>query len=215
KKHNKKALRLRNACEDLLLAKDIVLKKQHIFCSIDIEAWEHDHSCLMEIGWSMMDTRNNLFLDQHYLMSEYRHLKNGSYVPDHKLQFQFGTSVWCTLPQALSELKKNLDWAVASAGGVYIVGHGFDSDLKYLSKQDFLWPGKDPQAIDTKDIANSGVLKILNTDLLYGASIQNIETTPSLVKCLNAFNINAWCLHNAGNDAHYTLELLLALADKE
>ncbi|KAL0094592.1 hypothetical protein F4703DRAFT_1025692 [Phycomyces blakesleeanus] len=215
KKINKRNERMKQAEEELKMSKELIEKKKNVFCSIDIEAWERDQSLLLEIGWSMYDSKTDLYMDQHYLINTYKHLKNGNFVEDNKLRFQFGTSVWSTLPQALNELKKDLDWAVERDGEVILIGHGFESDLKYLSKHKFRWPGTRPGENDSEDVHKSAVTWILNTDTLYAASIHDLHNPPSLGKTLKLFDIDTWCLHNAGNDAHYTLQLFLALVSKE
>ncbi|KAG0164868.1 hypothetical protein DFQ28_010266 [Apophysomyces sp. BC1034] len=212
-KANKTRERMSKATSEWKQAKSLVQGKQYVLFSIDIEAWEQDHSILLEIGWTMYDTRHDQYMDQHYLVNTYRHLQNGKYVDDQKLRFQFGTSVWCTLKQTLEELKKDLDWATQRDGGFVLVGHGLESDLKYLAKQKFLWPGRAGE-MDTIDVEKSALVVVLNTDTIYGASISDLHNPPSLGKTLSLLNIEHWCMHNAGNDAHYTMELLMALVGK-
>ncbi|KAL0082945.1 hypothetical protein J3Q64DRAFT_1642157 [Phycomyces blakesleeanus] len=208
-KMNKGRDRLRVAKEELKLAHALIEAKQYVFVSLDIEAYEEDHSILLEIGWSIYDSKTDLYMDQHYINSSYRHLVNGKYVDNQKLRFQFGTSVWCTLKQALEELRKDLDWAVERDGGFVLVGHGLDSDIKYLATQKFKWPGR--RGGDVDNVRISAAVAILNTDTMYGASIGNPTNPPSLGTTLSKVGIDAWCLHNAGNDAHYTLLLFMTL----
>ncbi|KAI8639306.1 hypothetical protein BD408DRAFT_392507 [Parasitella parasitica] len=210
KKKTKQLTRLYDAKQKETLARKLVNTSSCIFVSIDIEAYEKDHSILLEIGWSIYDAGSKKFLDQHYINDQYRHLVNGLYVDDQKEKFNYGTSVWCSLKQALSELRKDLDWAVKREGGFVLVGHGLDSDLKYLASQGFLWPDKSGGA-GTQDVEKSARIAILNTDIIYGASINNLDNPPSLGRTLTLFEIETWNLHNAGNDAHYTLLLLLKL----
>lgn len=234
KKANARATKLREAHDAWRYAAELARSPgEYVLCSIDIEAWEQDHSILLEIGWTLYDTRTDRYMDQHYLISSYRHLSNGRYVDDQKLRFGFGTSVWCTLPQALAELKKDLDWCVMRDGGFVLVGHGLDSDLKYLRQAKFLWPGRHPGVDDTLDIQQSALITIINTDVLYAASVNDLHNPPSLGRTLSLFGIDHWCLHNAGNigkgrvihgcywstldvgnDAHYTMVLLKALVAK-
>ncbi|KAL9539162.1 hypothetical protein MBANPS3_010424 [Mucor bainieri] len=209
KKKTKQFNRIREAHEEAALAKRLVNASNYVFVSIDIEAYERDHSILLEIGWSMFDASTNTCMDQHYINDQYRHLLNGQFVEDQKERFNYGTSVWCSMKQALIELRKDLDWAVARDGGFVLVGHGLDSDLKYLAKQNFLWPGK--HGGDVASVEDSAKIAILNTDTIYGSSINDLHNPPSLGKTLALFGIDTWNLHNAGNDAHYTLLLLLKL----
>lgn len=196
KKKNKQLVRLREAKQEEELAKELVNSSNYVFVSIDIEAYEKDHSILLEIGWSIYDASTKKFMDQHYINDQYRHLVNGQFVEDQKEKFNYGTSVWCSLKQALIELRKDLDWAVKRDGGFVLVGHGLDSDLKYLAKQGFLWPSK--HSTDTHSVEDSAKVAILNTDTIYGSSINNLHNPPSLGKTLALFNIETWNLHNAG-----------------
>lgn len=196
KKKNKQISRTLKAKKEEELAKRLVNDTNYVFVSIDIEAYEKDHSILLEIGWSMYDARTKTFCDQHYINDQYRHLVNGQFVEDQKERFNYGTSVWCSLKKALAELRKDLDWAVERDGGFVLVGHGLDSDLKYLAKQGFLWPSK--HGTDVHNVDDSAKVAILNTDTIYGSSINDLHNPPSLGKTLNLLGIETWNLHNAG-----------------
>ncbi|ORE02921.1 hypothetical protein BCV72DRAFT_40907 [Rhizopus microsporus var. microsporus] len=213
KKLNKKHEHMRKAKEEAALGKRLVEEGKYVFMAIDLEAYERDHSIILEIGWSIFDSRTRRFMDQHYLIDSYQHLINETFVDDQKLKFDYGTSVWCSLKQALEELKKDLTWAVKRDGGFVLVGHGLISDLKYLRQQKFMWPTVDGG--ETKDVNNSACVAILNTDTIYGASINDLHNPPSLGKTLDNFGVETWNLHNAGNDAHYTMLLLLILLGYE
>ena len=197
KKANKAAEKLQRAKDDWQQANQLVQSKQYVFIAIDIEAWEQDHSILLEIGWSLYDSKTDQYMDQHYLINTYRHLTNGRYVSDQKLRFAFGTSVWCSLDQALKELRKDLDWCVQCDGGFVLVGHGLDSDLRYLQKAKFRWPVSNGNG-DTLDVNQSALVTICNTDEMYAASIGNLHNPPSLGTTLGLFGIDCWNLHNAG-----------------
>ncbi|CEG82274.1 hypothetical protein RMATCC62417_16370 [Rhizopus microsporus] len=213
KKLNKQHERMRKAKEEAALGKRLVEEGKYVFMAIDLEAYERDHSIILEIGWSIFDTRTRRFMDQHYLIDSYQHLINETFVDDQKLKFDYGTSVWCSLKQAFEELKKDLTWAVERDGGFVLVGHGLTSDLKYLRQQKFMWPTVDGG--ETKDVNNSACVAILNTDTIYGASINDLHNPSSLGKTLDNFGVETWNLHNAGNDAHYTMLLLLILLGYE
>ncbi|KAI7869177.1 hypothetical protein BDF14DRAFT_1880347 [Spinellus fusiger] len=212
KKTNKANVRSQHGRHELDLAIRLVQQKQYVFISLDIEAYEKDHSILLEIGWSMYDSKNDMFLDQHYMINDYRHLTNGTYVDDQKLKFQFGSSVWCGLKQAFEELRKDIDWAIERDGGFALIGHGLASDLKYLEQQKFKWPSKVRKEI--KDRKSGSAIKILNTDTMYGVYINQQHNPPSLRNTLEFMDIESWCLHNAGNDAHYTMELFMKIVEK-
>lgn len=214
KKLNKQRERIEKAHQEVQLAKRLVIsEKNYMFIAIDIEAYERDHSIILELGWSIFDSRKNRFMDQHYLIDSYAHLNNGTFVEDQKLKFSFGTSVWCSLAQALKELRKDLDWAVERDGGFVLVGHGLSSDLKYLSKQKFMWPAVNGGEV--LDVNQSACIAIVNTDTIYGSSINDLHNPPSLGRTLDLLGIETWNLHNSGNDAHYTMLLFLTLVNYE
>lgn len=197
KTKNKQLEKLKQAKLERSLAKTLFEQKRYVFVSIDIEAYELDHSILTEIGWSMYDSKTNRFLDQHYINESYMHLKNGKFVDDERDHFIFGTSVCCSLKQAFEELKKDLQWAKERDGGFVLVGHGFDSDVTYLHTKKFKWPAMYGTA-DTLDIEESAKIAILNTDTIYGASINDLHNPPSLGKTCDLLQIETWHLHNAG-----------------
>ncbi|CAO3593157.1 unnamed protein product [Absidia cylindrospora] len=215
---NKRQRKLEDAQEDWRRTSDLLQDRQYVFISLDIEAFEIDHSILLEIGWTLYDSRHDTYMDQHYMIDTYRHLRNGKYVDDQRMNFGFGTSVWCTLPQALDELHKDLDWATCRDGGFVLVGHGLNSDLMYLKQCQFLWPTTDNSSDyydgGVLDVQDSAMVTIVNTDTLYGAYIGDLHNPPSLGRCLGLMEIEHWNLHNAGNDAHYTMELMMKLMDK-
>jgi hypothetical protein len=232
KKKNKAEQKLVMAAEEVQLGKRLIADKRYVLFSIDIEAYELDHLILLEVGWSLYDSRTEKLMDQHYLVDNYRHLTNGKFVEDCKMKFMFGTSVWCSLQQILIELRKDLDWAVKRDGGFVLVGHGLDSDITYLRKQGFMWPA--PFGGETLDINSSAMIAQLNTDTIYGSTIGDLHNPPSLGRTLTLLGVDTWHLHNAGkcivvmsnlfgaflmnhiigNDAHYTMLLLMLLLGK-
>ncbi|RUS35361.1 mitochondrial carrier domain-containing protein [Jimgerdemannia flammicorona] len=194
--------RLENLQSQWHRAAQLVSEKKYIFLSVDIEAWERDHSRLLEIGWTLYDSQREQLQDQHYLISDYRHLTNGSFVADRKQNFMFGTSVWSTLQEALHELNKDLAWAVDRDGGVVLVGHDLKSDIVYLEKVGVMC-GE----------SNENVVGRFDTAEIYAAKNKEPNNRASLGKALDGLEMENWCLHNAGNDAHYTMELFLKLCD--
>lgn len=196
KKKNKARAKLYEAKALRELGRKLVHDQKYVFVSIDIEAYEMDHRILLEIGWSMYDAKTEKFLDQHYAIDSYKHLTNGKFVDDQRMRFSFGVTVWCSLKQALKELRKDLDWAVERDGGFILVGHGLDSDIKYLKQHKFQWPTA--KNSETPNVEDSAIVAILNTDVIYGASVNDMHNPPSLGRTLNLLNIENWNLHNAG-----------------
>lgn len=171
-------------------ASHLVSERAHVFLSVDVEAYEHNHSCLLEIGWTLFDSRRQLLQDQHYLISDYRNLSNGTYVADRKRNFMFGTSVWSTLKEALRELNRDLEWAVRRDGGIILVGHDLKSDIDYLNKAGIAWPWAESSSED--------FMQQFDTAEIYAAKTGNPNNKTGLGKSLDDLGIDNWCLHNAG-----------------
>ncbi|KAG0004582.1 hypothetical protein BGZ65_000106 [Modicella reniformis] len=131
------------------------------FISVDIESYERDHSRILEIGWSIWDSREHKIADKHYAISDYQHLKNGKYVPDRRDRFSFGQTV----------------------------------DEGYLRQMGIVFP----ETMIKFDTLNLNVGRTGNA------------TKTGLGKLLDELEIENYSLHNAGNDAHYTMELFLCL----
>jgi hypothetical protein len=199
KKQNKRKQRLQDAITYWKAASDLVKAQRYVFVSFDIEVYEMDHKVLLELGWSMYDSRNKKFMDQHYINNAYRHLSNGRFVDDQKLKFMFGVSVWASIDQALTEFRKDLEWCVRRDGGFILVGHGHESDIKFLAMQKFKWPtAANGGRGSTTDVNQSAFIATLDTKTLYGAYCNDMHNPPSLGRTLDNLNLESWCLHNAG-----------------
>ena len=55
------------------------------------------------------------------------------------------------------------------------------------------------------------IREVMDTQLLY-AHLRTEKNSPGLATTLYGLGIEAQCLHNAGNDARYTLEALIRIA---
>ncbi|RKP26707.1 hypothetical protein SYNPS1DRAFT_27613 [Syncephalis pseudoplumigaleata] len=163
----------------------------HIFMAVDIEAWERDQRRVLEVGWSMYDARRDRYLDQHYNVVEHRALRNGRYVPDLRDNFVFGKSTWVSLKEIVKTIQADLD----TEAPLVFIGHDVRGDIKYLESI----------GVTVPDTAIT-----LDTAKLHCA-ITGAEQTTSLGKMLDYLNIDHFFLHNAGNDAHYTLQAFLEL----
>ncbi|KAM3584318.1 hypothetical protein VKS41_003140 [Umbelopsis sp. WA50703] len=198
KKRSKAAQRLNAAISNWKSAIDLMKAEKYVFVSFDIETYEMDHRIILELGWSMYDSKMKKFLDQHYINSAYRSLSNGRFVDDQKLRFLFGVSVWATLDQMLREFRMDLDWCVKRDGGYILIGHGIESDINFLKKQSFKWPSLALPGPGTLDVKESAFVAILDTETIYGAHCKELGNTASLGRALDSLKIDSWCLHNAG-----------------
>ncbi|KAF9087926.1 hypothetical protein BGX29_000546 [Mortierella sp. GBA35] len=169
------------------------------FISVDIESHEYNHDKILEIGWSIWDSGVHKFMDKHYAISDYRHLRNGKFVADRRDRFMFGTTVWENLQGSIAAFQQDLEKAVRrnERGRLVLIAHDMSSDMKYLSGMGVTFP--------------EGMIQF-DTVEMNSARVGDANIKTGLGKLLDEVGIENYCLHNAGNDAHYTLELFLWLA---
>ncbi|AMD19501.1 HCL650Wp [Eremothecium sinecaudum] len=203
------SIQWREMTETLRLLRD----RNTILFSIDIEAYEVMNSVITEIGICIYDPRENqntltpLYRTFHLCPSESLDCLNLNYVPEHKKNFLVGESQVLPLVQCVDFIQGLVNYYLrqGSDDDKYtraIVGHGIASDLRWLER------------IFIKLPSTSG--KSSRVRLLDTASIcQNFygKGAFSLAKALRLHDIPHSYLHNAGNDAYYTLQLLMNMTD--
>ncbi|CAG8442049.1 8041_t:CDS:2 [Ambispora leptoticha] len=197
KKFNKEAVtkaKLLNNLKELARARQMYEEKVYYFVAIDVESYEKDHSCLLEVGWSIYDSRKDIFMDRHFCVKEYRHLKNGQYLADMKDRFMFGKTVWASLAEISEEFLRDITPDDESDDKVTVlVGHDVNIDVKYFEGM-----GKHMKN------ALENLVKF-DTAIMYAAREGKAHDRVSLGNLADALNVENYCLHNAGNDAHFTL----------
>ncbi|PPJ53661.1 hypothetical protein CBER1_00896 [Cercospora berteroae] len=179
--------------------------------AIDCEAFEMDQSKVTEVGISTIDTTSvralqpqsygqsyPLIASSHYRIKEHGHLRNRRYSKGNPNNFQHGKTAWVSIEEAREVLRAMLE-DVESTREVVLVGHALKNDLAYLRRL----------GIDALAIPNV----VLQLDTQRIATPKRL--TPGLGKLLTALAIPADNLHNAGNDAHFTLRAVLEIARKE
>ena len=197
--------------------------KDVVFISVDCEAYEHDQSQVTEIGMSVLDIRDIVGIEQdawlskmkhaHFRPIEYRNLVNRQYVRGCPDRFAFGTSTWVNLDDAAQVLKRifqdpaslqraaDLKHTISTEKRkIVLVGHALSNEIKYLQKLGFAlpWLHTDVRRVDTQVLAGS-----------------TKKVTVGLQRLLQSLGIQPTHLHNAGNDATYTLQALILMAIKE
>jgi DNA polymerase III epsilon subunit-like protein len=210
-------------------------QKRKIFVCIDCEAFELAQEKVTEIGICVLDTADiteeNLDLTKadaidwskilksaHFVINEYKDLINSKFVQGHPTKFSFGTSEALPLPQAAEMLERlfqdptqveNLlgTW-IAPEGEpreVILVGHDLRADIDFLKHVKF----------DIRSAKN--VIATADTHRINGKSSQT--SVKRLLKTLQFDSVEdleqqQW-LHNAGNDAVWTMKALVAMARVE
>lgn len=195
-----------------------------VFIAFDVEAYEKDHEKITEIGVSVLDTLDLVDVapgrdgkqwhgkirTRHFRIKEYQHLQNKEYVNGCPDRFEFGSSEFIDLedaPHALASCFKPPYFAHPRAPNfnaelkrdIVLVGHDISCDINFLHRIGYN-PLNLPNVLECFDTAS--------IDRTWRRS----GNTRSLGNILNDFDLLGWNLHNAGNDAHYTMQVLLALA---
>ncbi|KAH0371547.1 hypothetical protein KCU65_g1729, partial [Aureobasidium melanogenum] len=188
-----------------------------VFVCIDLEAFEFAQDKITEVGVSILDSRHVLGTDpgpdgeewltkintRHILIKEHKHLVNKRFVHGCPDQFNFGDSEVVPLKhihKTLTQLFDNPspDSIRASDRGsrnLIFVGHGLSNDTLYLSKLKF-----DPNA-------KGNIIHKVDTQKFVGTKKQQV----GLSKLLAGLGVEPENLHNAGNDAAYTMQALLLM----
>jgi hypothetical protein len=146
----------------------------------------------------------------HLRPTEYKKLVNRRYVKGCPDGFNFGESAFIPLGDAGRILQRifndpsriheacDFDKVIADVEpAIMLVGHDLKSDTDYLKKLGFT-PSHVVGKFDTQRLARISK-----------------RSPPGLAKLLAALSINATNLHNAGNDAAYTLQALVGVAVQE
>ena len=61
-------------------------EKKGVWCAVDFESWERDHTVLTEFGWSLLGWKDGTKVEDcgHLIVEEARGYINSQYVPDYR-----------------------------------------------------------------------------------------------------------------------------------
>ena len=153
-------------------------------------AFEHDHRKILEVGLVVLNLHSWTEEAHHVIITEYEFFFNGKYVCNNKDKFNFGTSKKMSLAAAIDFIVKHLNEPASC-----LLGHNIKSDINFLrqfSSQKLTLPVFDTQAI---------------------FNYHSLSQEPaSLARVLDHLSIPYSNLHNAGNDAYYTLKAFMRMA---
>ena len=164
--------------------------------AFDVETYEKDFSIILEIGFVVSSLARPEKSKEafHFIIAENSHFVNSEYVPDNRDKCKFGTSERMSLKDAAAKFMQHMrdvDFLVTHSGAhdeAYLASSGISLERKTMFDTQLL-----ALALLTSGTAVFGLKRLLN-DL--------------------AITFDEDILHNAGNDAYYTLKLFLALAKK-
>jgi hypothetical protein len=201
-----------------------------VFICVDVESHERAHHKITEVGIATLDTRDLIDIApgqdgkewrtkikaRHFRINEHRHLVNHEFVQGHPDGFDFGESSFVALKEAPTHVAacfhapfgvhtsntpedevssialRELD--LNEKRNLVFLGHDTLGDVRYLQQL-----GYDPMKMEN-------IIEAMDTAKMYQAWRRDRQPT-SLGRIMNDFDVAVWKLHNAGNDAVYTVSL--------
>lgn len=189
-----------------------------VFVAVDVEAFEHNQSIITEVGVSVLDTSGlekcppgvngkmwaSKIKSYHFGIEEYRHLVNGHFVNGCPDNFHFGETAWMPKSHITNVLRPLFEQPTSTSSvpnmrNTVFVAHNAGGDIKYL------------KALGLLPCLSATLLDCIDTSDMFMAINQD-PRQPALSTLLVRYGITGMHLHNAGNDARYTLEAMLAIA---
>ena len=192
-----------------------------VFVSIDVESNEHHHKQITEVGISILDTLDLVGMSpaedgahwrtkiqsRHLRVEEYAHHVNQHFVAGCPGDFDFGASEWVSANDLGSAVLDAFQVSSPSSSTraprrLVLVGHAISSDIQYLRQIGV--------RMERKPEGTAGFIGTVDT-AEYFRIMRGESTTRKLADILQEFNMTGWHLHNAGNDARYTMEVMVCM----
>lgn len=189
-----------------------------VFIAIDLEAYELDQSIITEVGLAILDTAKisnvapgegskNWFdriQARHIRVKEFSWAQNSRHVQGRAEYFDFGESEFIEVAKIASVLKETIE--VASGEGeaavkrpVVLVFHDQSADLKYIRMLGY-------------DVATAdNIVEVVDTREMY-QYLSRSNNASRLSNVCSYLDIPWKNMHNAGNDAVFTLQAMIGLA---
>lgn len=165
--------------------------------AIDFEAFELAQNFLLELGISIYTPATNSIRVGHIVFEENSWRRNGAIVVDNRDSFLFGPST--VLSQ--DNITQFLYSIFSDCRRSCLVGHALQGDINMLRQCCALFDPADIDQYDTQEIYRLSTAS-KNHSRLEALIIDLLDTQPT-------------GLHNAGNDAYFTLRCFLALVGIE
>ncbi|KAB8296896.1 hypothetical protein EYC80_002305 [Monilinia laxa] len=195
-----------------------------VFVCIDVEAYEFNNRIITEIGIATLDVLDIVNMApgvlgenwrkairaRHFRIKEHMHLNNTKHVQGCADRFEFGKSEIISIDDAPHVVGTCFKYPFSSPSpsaklantkrNIILVGHDVDADIRFLRQIGY-------------EINNLKLHEGCDTTLMWRALKREVNPR-SLATILAEIGISGWNLHNAGNDAVYTLQAMLGIACK-
>lgn len=183
-----------------------------VLVAIDIEAYERSHRAITEVGIATLDTQDLINQSpgsngedwhqyihaRHFIIEEHKHFVNKDFVRGCPDKFEYGKSELVSIKDIASVLANCFRTASGENQKIVLVGHDVKNDIDYCHQLGF------------SILNRSSLIEVLDTAVMYKA-ITGEQQSRALGSIVYDFDLTAWHLHNAGNDAVYTLWAWLAM----
>ncbi|EJD01094.1 uncharacterized protein FOMMEDRAFT_158230 [Fomitiporia mediterranea MF3/22] len=194
--------------------RDIYASKKGTWMAIDIEAWTVLSSAITELGWSFQRWNDDQEMQGqgHFIIKKNKNLRNGQHVADAQDKFAFGSSVELETTEFKSKVD-SLFTDLQSSGPLFLVFHDAHGDIRFLNNSEYFPEGLIDNFMFSlpSGIPDEGTF-VIDTTELFSALEGDARMKRSLGDMCRLLNIETLHLHNAGNDAHYTLLALKTMA---
>lgn len=176
-----------------------------LIMSITVEAWEDDHSQVLEVGiahvnLSLLSNVSNVETT-HIVVEDRMYLTNGKHVSDHRESFNFGQSTTVQAVELRNAIMDHINHICTDYEEVYLINHTTKHVIDWLKELEMELVGV--SMIDLGQ-AYRGF-----KDLGYYTNVVSME------KMLDELNMEYSYLHNSGNNANYSIRLFDALCKLE
>jgi hypothetical protein len=172
----------------------LINNQEKTILSLDLEFYERNTSIVTEVGFSII--KNKEIKTYHYIVEENKKYRNGVFVVDNMDNFSFGKSEYLSLEQIKEKLKKHLEDVGC------LVGHAFENDRFFLN-----------DLLTKKNMhLNNNILDTQKIAKMYLFEDEVFSLKRIVNNVLNVEENQELYLHNAGNDAYYTLVSLLKMS---
>ncbi|THH32888.1 hypothetical protein EUX98_g1293 [Antrodiella citrinella] len=184
--------------------------KQGIWLAIDFENWDRDHTVYTEFGWSSLRFEDGKEIEEsgHWIVDEYRTYMN-TYVANNRERYNFGTSEVIKKKEFKPRIASFLNEAKVY-GPVFLVFHDPSQDIKTLREIEapitnlsHLLPDLPP---------SEGLFVIDTAEMFAALEGETSANKRGLEQVCRHLTHNPQFLHNAGNDAYWTLQACKTMA---
>ncbi|KAF9652173.1 hypothetical protein BDM02DRAFT_3089827 [Thelephora ganbajun] len=183
--------------------------------AIDFEAWDRDHTVLLEFGYSSVQWRDGQKIEDkgHLIVEEHKKYFN-TYVPNFREHYNFGTSV----EVSRAEFKQRINGLITDLSKdkpLFLLFHDYHGDIDYLKSKAVQAP-IDGFIIDLPETVPTKGLFVLDTRELFSAlEGESFANQSKLERVCRLMGLKPEYLHNAGNDAHYTMLVAAEMISNE